>query len=306
MPTKALQFDRRTVLKSGLITALAPLVGSAQAEHAVQKMHTRTIPSSGQQIGVIAYGGSPAFRGAGANYSALTQELIEILLSSGGNYIDANGNIPQKLAEFIIPKKLALLDLAVGAPTVDFERGAACIKQIQTLVNRDPIQFIQTRVSNLRPDREDFAVMNTWKEEGLVKHIGFSGMNYFDYAEQLITELKPDYLQMNYSLFEPDAENRALLSAQEHGVAVVVNRPFMNGKYFSKVKCKPLPEWVAEFGCQSWAQFSLKYIAAHPGVTTVLTETAKPKHARDNVAAGFGRLPDEKQRKRMLQYVQSM
>lgn len=67
-----------------------------------------------------------------------------------------------------------------------------------------------------------------------------------------------------------------------------------------------LPAWAAEFDCASWAQFSLKFILSHPAVTCVLTETANPKHALDNIGAGFGRLPDKKTRQRMVQYLRSL
>ena len=76
-------------------------------------------------------------------------------------------------------------------------------------------------------------------------------------------------------------------------------RPFINGEYFGLVSDQKLPEWAAEFDCHSWAQFSLKYILAHPVVNCVLTETSNPEHAIDNLGAGFGRLPDIDQRQRM-------
>ena len=79
-------------------------------------------------------------------------------------------------------------------------------------------------------------------------------------------------------------------------LAVTINRPFINGGYFDIVRGKDLPGWAADFDCESWAQFSLKFILSHPAVNCVLTETANPKHAKDNLGAGFGRLPDEKER----------
>jgi aryl-alcohol dehydrogenase-like predicted oxidoreductase len=79
-----------------------------------------------------------------------------------------------------------------------------------------------------------------------------------------------------------------------------------NGDYFGIVKGHDLPEWAAEFDCESWAQFSLKYIVSHPGVNCVLTETANPKHVLDNLGAGFGRLPDQKMRERMQAWLHEL
>jgi diketogulonate reductase-like aldo/keto reductase len=100
-------------------------------------------------------------------------------------------------------------------------------------------------------------------------------------------------------MMEPEAANELLPMAQEMGIAVVINRPFMNGDYFGLIKGQALPPWAAEFDCESWAQFSLKYILANPAVNCVLTETANPKHVLDNLGAAYGKLPDEATRKRM-------
>ena len=70
-----------------------------------------------------------------------------------------------------------------------------------------------------------------------------------------------------------------VLDTVDSGVAVTINRPFINGEYFSIVRGHELPEWASEFDCDSWAQFSLKFILSHPAVNCVLTETANPKHA---------------------------
>ncbi len=93
-------------------------------------------------------------------------------------------------------------------------------------------------------------------------------------------------MQVNYSITERAVEERLLPFAAERGVAVIINRPFMNGAYFDRLEGKALPEWAREFGCETWAQFSLKYILANPSLTSVLTETADPKHMEENVLDG--------------------
>lgn len=104
---------------------------------------------------------------------------------------------------------------------------------------------------------------------------------------------------MGYSLAVRGAERRLLPVALERGVAVIANQPFDSGGMFAKVKGKPLPAWAGEIDCTSWAQIMLKYLIAHPAVTCVIPGTARPQHAKDNVAAGLGRLPDERARKRI-------
>ena len=115
-----------------------------------------------------------------------------------------------------------------------------------------------------------------------------------------------DFIQINYSIMEPEAAAEILPLAQETNTAVIVNRPFINGEYFGLVRAQDLPEWAAEFDCDSWAQFSLKYILAHPTVNCVLTETSNPDHAIDNLGAGYGRLPDDDHRKRMETVIRAL
>ena len=113
----------------------------------------------------------------------------------------------------------------------------------------------------------------------------------------------PDFVHMNYSVMETRAEERLLPLARDRGMAVLTNRPFMNGSYFGMVADKILPDWVVEFDCESWAQFSLKYVLANPAVTCALTETTNPDHMDENIRTAFGRLPDEATKRRMRDLV---
>src|SRR5881394_889020 len=114
---------------------------------------------------------------------------------------------------------------------------------------------------------------------------------------------KPDSIQVNYSITERESEKRILPFAADHGLAVLINRPFMNGTYFDKLKDQPLPDWAAEFECKTWAQFSLKYILANPAVTCVLTETSNPQHMADNAQTSLGPVPNAAQRERMGAFI---
>jgi diketogulonate reductase-like aldo/keto reductase len=129
---------------------------------------------------------------------------------------------------------------------------------------------------------------------------------YYNSMKKMMDTGTVDVLQVNYSPLETAADREVLPMALEKGVAVTINRPFINGEYFSRVRGHELPAWAAEFDCESWAQLSLKFILSHPAVTCVLTETANPAHARDNIGAGFGRLPDAKTRQRIVQHLNNL
>ena len=115
-----------------------------------------------------------------------------------------------------------------------------------------------------------------------------------------IVETQPlDFIQINYSVGERDAERRLLPLARERGVAVIANRPFLEGALFSRLRGRPLPEWAAEIGCESWAQVLLKFVVSYPAITCAIPATSKVAHLRDNMNAAYGPLPDEKLRARI-------
>ena len=120
---------------------------------------------------------------------------------------------------------------------------------------------------------------------------------------------KPDFIMTGYSIHHPLAAESALPLAADLGIAVVVAEPFKateDGAVFNIVAGNALPAWAGEFDCETWAQFSLKYILSNPAVTCVVTETSKVSHAADNMRAGYGRLPDEATRQRMSEYLLSL
>ena len=150
--------------------------------------------------------------------------------------------------------------------------------------------------------------LKDWKAAGQARYIGVTVSQDSRHAdlEQFLRREQPDFVQVNYSITERAVEERLLPFAADRGVAVIINRPFMNGAYFDRLEGKALPGWAREFGCETWAQFSLKYILAHPAVTCVLTETTNPAHMRENALAAAAPLPDEAARRRMRAFLETL
>jgi aryl-alcohol dehydrogenase-like predicted oxidoreductase len=164
------------------------------------------------------------------------------------------------------------------------------------------------QVHNLVDMATHLATMREWKAEGRFRYIGITHYNSsaFDEVEKALRAEKVDFLQINYSIMEREAESRILPLAQDRQVAVIINRPFGGGDLFSRVRTKPLPEWAKEFDCESWAQFFLKWILAHPAVTCAIPATNNPQHLEDNMRGGIGRLPEPKMRQQMAALVGSI
>ena len=164
------------------------------------------------------------------------------------------------------------------------------------------------QVHNLVDVETQLATMRDWKAQARFRYIGITHYDATAFAavEKILRSEQLDFLQINYSLMEREAEQRILPLAQDRQLAVIVNRPFGAGDLFRRVRAKTLPNWAAEFDCRSWAQFFLKWIIAHPAVTCVIPATDKPEHLEDNLKAGTGRIPDAKMRTRMEQTISSL
>ncbi len=170
----------------------------------------------------------------------------------------------------------------------------------------DRIDLMQ--IHNLRDWQTHIETLLEWKQAGRIRYIGITTSHgrYHRELEQILAEQPLDFVQLSYNIVDRETDNRLLPLAQERGIATLINRPYQRGSLFRKVRGKPLPGWAADFDCASWGQFFLKFIASHPGVTCVIPATSKLKHMVDNMGAGFGRLPDQATRRRMIQHVESL
>jgi diketogulonate reductase-like aldo/keto reductase len=157
------------------------------------------------------------------------------------------------------------------------------------------------QIHNLLDWRTHLRTLRAWKQAGQIRYLGVTHYTASAYEElERVLRSEPlDFVQVNYSLGEREAERRILPLARERGIAVLVNRPFSEGGLFRRVRGQPLPTWAAEAGCASWAQIFLKWVLAHPAVTCVIPAAGRPQHLADNMGAGTGALPDVAMRDRM-------
>jgi diketogulonate reductase-like aldo/keto reductase len=268
-------------------------------------MITRSIPRSGEAMPVIGLGTWQTFDvGADAEARQPLRQVVQLLIDAGGRMIDSSPMYGR--AEAVTGELVARLGarqkvfLATKVWTSGRERGIEQMKRSAQLLRSDVIDLMQ--IHNLVDWQTQLASMRQMKEEGRIRYLGIT-----HYTESALTELARiieserdiDFVQLPYSIESRAAETRLLPVAQARGVAVIVNRPFEEGGLFRRAKGRALPEWSAELGCKSWAQFFLKYILGHDAITCVIPATSDPRHMSDNLAAGLAPLPDERQRQRM-------
>jgi diketogulonate reductase-like aldo/keto reductase len=196
--------------------------------------------------------------------------------------------------------------LATKVWTRGKEEGIKSMRRSTELLRTKRIDLMQ--VHNLVDVQTQLETLHEWKSQGRIRYVGITHYEAGAFAavEKILRTENVDFLQINYSLMEREAEQRLLPLAQQRQIAVIANRPFGGGDLFSKTRSKPLPDWAAEFDCHSWAQFFLKWIVANPAVTCVIPATNKSGHLEDNMGGGIGRIPDEKTRARMVECVSSL
>jgi aryl-alcohol dehydrogenase-like predicted oxidoreductase len=177
--------------------------------------------------------------------------------------------------------------------------GEAQMRDSLRRLQADPIDLMQ--VHNLLDWEQHLPVMREWKAAGRFRYLGIThyAASAFREMERILRAERLDFVQLPYSVATRDAEERLLPAAAETGTAVLVMRPFEEGDLFRAVQGKALPPWAKELGASSWSQVFLKFVLAHPAVTAVIPATANPAHVAENVAAGFGPMPDDALRRRM-------
>jgi aryl-alcohol dehydrogenase-like predicted oxidoreductase len=295
--------SRRDTLRVFGATAAGALLGASGVDASPEAMH-RAIPSSGERIPAIGLGTWSTFDvGASAAARAPLEEVLARFVERGGRVVDSSPMYGQS-EEVVgaIAAKRGLKDklfLATKVWTRGREAGLRQIERSERLLGTKRLDLLQ--VHNLLDLETHLATLRAMKDAGRVRYIGVTHYTASAYpeVERVLLEEKLDFLQVNYSLAEREAERRILPLAREKGVAVLVNRPFGGGEALKRVLGRALPSWAAEFDCASWAQFFLKWILANPAVTCAIPATSKRAHLDDDLDAAFGRLPDDKLRRRM-------
>lgn len=296
---------RRRFLE-GTVSVVSSLAGlhAVADETPAGTLRERAIPATGEMLPVIGLGNAEVFAKADLVRSA---ELIDMLLAAGGRYVDTSGVSRFTVAE--IEREQGYGDRLFVGTYIDVLDEAAARQEaaaVSAAQGGGPLDLVLTR--NVFEFDTHRGIFDGLKSDGIARYVGVARHQRQYHAEmmRLISEGAVDFVQVNYSMLEPEAGERLLPMAADNGVAVLVNRPFVNGDYFRLVQGQPLPEWAAEFDCDSWARFSLKYILSNPAVTCVLTETSNPQHAADNLGAGTGALPDPDMRRRMRTYIEDL
>ena len=297
--------SRRQVLRAGVGAGAFALVRDrAMAQSILHK----PIPRSGKLLPVVGLGTWQTFDvGAASPDRASLKEVLREFVRRGGSIIDSSpmyGRSETVVGDLAVDLGIhKQLFVATKVWTSGREAG---IRQMEESFRRLRVRKLDLmQVHNLLDYRTHLTTLRRWRDEGKIDYLGVTHYHAGAYAElaRVLAAEELDFVQLNYSMAERDAEERLLPLAAEKRIAVLVNRPFAEGALFKHTRGKTLPPWSKEFGCASWAQFFLKFIISHPSVTCAIPATSKVSHLIDNLQAGVGPLPDARMRAQMVRHL---
>ena len=244
------------------------------------------------------------------NDPAARAPLREVLKLLDGNVVDSSpmyGSAESVVGDLVAELGMReRLFIATKVYTSGREEG---MRQIETSFKRLRVQRMDLmQVHNLVDVAVHRNSLMEWKRQGRIRYVGITHYTASAYpdVEKALKSGGWDFLQINYSLGEREAERKILPMARDLGVRVIINRPFAEGALFRRVRGRPLPSFAAELGIASWAQYFLKWIVSHPAVTCAIPGTSKPGHMKDNLGAAQGALPNDSIRKEMTDYFGSL
>jgi aryl-alcohol dehydrogenase-like predicted oxidoreductase len=279
---------------------------------------TRAIPSTGEKIPMVGLGSSATFSSVarGEDVSAL-RDVMSTLLENGGTVFDtapgygASEEVAGRIVQDLDATKKVFwatkLNVAGrGGGSADPEKARAQIENSMRYIGKDPIDLIQ--VHNLADIPTQMGILKELKEEGRIRYIGVTSTRASRYSDlaRVMQDEPIDFIGVDYAVDSRESAEMILPLAKEKGIATLIYLPFGRSRLWSRVKGQTVPEWAEEFGANTWAQFFIKYIAAHPAVTCVTPATSKAKNMLDNLGAAYGELPDEPTRRRMEKVVDAL
>lgn len=315
MPMSRRQFLQTLAIissASGWLAGSNPSYASLRAEPGDNTRHTRIIPSSGEKIPAIGLGTWITF-GIDINNTEVLNNRIALLhefLQKGGGVLDSS--LMYGTAEEVIGIGLERINnqqnlfSATKVWTTGNRQGYLQMEQSRLLWGVDRLDLMQ--VHNLLDWETHLPNLHAMKQAGEIRYVGVTtshGRRHHE-LEHIMRTQELDFVQFTYNMLDREAENILLPMASDRGIAVIINRPFQRGGLFERFENYPLPPWSVEIDCETWAQFFLKFIISHPAVTCAIPATSQLAHLRENIAAGYGKLPDKAMRQKMIQYIKTL
>jgi diketogulonate reductase-like aldo/keto reductase len=273
-------------------------------------MLMRAIPSTGELIPIVGLGTWQTFD-VGTDTAARAQlaDVLAAFVDGGGTLVDSSpmyGTSETVVGD--LASAFGLRSRLFLATKVWISGRAEGIRQMEASrrkLRADRLDLMQ--VHNLLDVDTHLKTLAEWKQSGHVRYIGVTHYTAGGHAAvaRIVESHQVDFIQINYSAGEREAEARLLPLARDKGVAVIANRPFASGGLIRHLAQRPLPPFAGELNCRTWPQLLLKFVVSHPAITCAIPASSDAAHVRDNNEAGDGPMPDAAMRAEIAAGVES-
>lgn len=313
--------SRREVLCAGLLASCvtgglpsrgaraAPSSGSSGNEQPSREpLILKPIPSTGERIPVIGLG-TDSFRDS--ERDAIRQEIATMhqlggrVIDTAASYGDSEQLIGEALADSGLRGKMFLATKLTNGGEDFFGGGIGGKASFDRSLERlktDKVDLLQ--VHNLSGVDALMPLLRDWKRAGKIRYYGVTTSRVGQHEDMVAVMRKHplDFIQVDYSIANRDAEKQIFPLAIERRIAVLANLPLIHGRLMDEATQHQLPDFARDIGASSWSQFLLKYVVSHPAVTCAIPGSTKVAHLIDNQRAARGTLPDGAMRRRMEEY----
>lgn len=249
-----------------------------------------------------------------------TAHMVDAFLEAGFSYFDTAHVYPgseEAMAKALVqrhPRESYTVASKLYAPLATSKRAAH--KQFDTTLQRTGMEYLDyyllhslTKGNYRKYDRFDlWNFVQQKKDQGLVRHIGFSFHSGPKLLDQILTEHREvDFvqLQLNYADWEnPKVTSRANYEvARAHGVPIVVMEPVKSGNLANPPRAAADLMRTANSNA-SYASWAIRFAAGLEGVMCVLSGMSNMEQMKDNISFMRDFKPLDETERKVIQQVQ--
>ena len=266
-------------------------------------MQRRRLGRSDVEVSAVGLGTWQVLDVRGREQEEARHEVVRAALDAGITLFDSSPMYGE--AERVLGDALRKYgrDRATVATKVWTSDDREAERQIQ-----DALSFFDGRVElyqvhNLVAVEKRLDMLEELKSEGKVRSVGAThySRSAFPALMDVMRGGRIDFVQVPYNAADTAVTREVLPLAAELELGVIVMVPLGSGRLVRNAPSEEELEPLREFGVETWAQALLKFILSDERVSCAIPATSKPQHMLDNIQAGYGRLPSEEERRRLVE-----